>query len=122
MEVASRFYLSLNVQPPTLQLVSLKIKRFTTSYGVSILQLNFARFRQNLKGFSKTTTNVQVVGFTDKDSHCDGLRKGANGLGLKCNLYLLSLLCSGGIVPDAPIGDQPWSLGEYIKYHGGNQN
>ena len=36
-----------------------------------------------------------VVWFTDKDSHNDVLKKGANGLGLKCNLDLLQLLCSG---------------------------
>ena len=65
---------------------------------------------------------MQVVGFTDKDSHNDVLKKGANGLGLKCNLDLLQLLCSGGIVLNSPIGDNLWTLGEYIKQHGGNQN
>ena len=91
-------------------------------YLPTSLQLNFARFRQNLKGFHKTTTNIQVVGFTEQDSHRDVLRKGAEGLGLKCNLDFLSLICSGGEVPDSPINGVPWTLGEYIKLHGGNQN
>ena len=65
---------------------------------------------------------MQVVGFTDKDSHIDVLRRGANGLGLKYNFDQLLLLCSGGIVMDSPIGEKPWTLGEYIKQHGGNQN
>ena len=57
---------------------------------------------------------MQVVGFTDKDSHNDILKKGANGLGLKCNLDVLQLLCSGSIVLNSPIGDNPSTLGEYI--------
>ena len=85
------------------------------------LQLNFARFRQNLKEFHKNTTNVQVVGFTDQDSR-DILRKGAEGLGLKCNCDFLSLVCSGGEVMDSPINGIPWTLGEYIKLRRGNQN
>ena len=51
-------------------------------YLPTSLQLNFARFRQNFKGLHKTTTSVQVVGFTDQDSHRDVLRMGAEGLGL----------------------------------------
>ena len=111
-------------QLPSLQLVIL-INSFLSLYllySLHGIQLNFARFRQNLKGFHKTTTNVQVVGFTERDSHRDVLRKGAEGLGLKCNLDFLSLICSGGEVPDSPINGVPWTLGEYIKLHGGNQN
>ena len=90
-------------------------------YLPTSLQLNFARFRQNLKGFHKTTTNVQVVGFKDQDSHRDVLRKGAEGPGLKCNLDFLSLMCSGGEVPDSPINGIPWTLGEYINYMEGTK-
>ena len=34
----------------------------------------------------------------------------------------LQLICSGGKVVDCPLNDKPWSLGEYIKQHGGTQN
>ena len=47
-------------------------------------------------------------------------------LGLKYNPTLLRLLCSGGVIPDAPIGINPWSLGSKMeatrivaKSHGG---
>ena len=63
-----------------------------------------------------------MVGFTDQDSHSDVLKKGTEGLGLRCNCDFLSLICSGGVVPDSPINGDPWTLGEYIKLHGGNQN
>ena len=85
-------------------------------------QLNFAKFRQQLKGLRKTTTNIQVVGFTDADTYDEVLDKGAKGLGVKCERSLLSLICSNGIIPNAPIHDLPWSLGEYVKYNGGTQN
>lgn len=75
-----------------------------------------------MRGFKKTTPNTQVVGFTNDDCHFDVLRKGARGLGLKCDLDELQLLCSGGIVVSAPIGEKPWSLGEYVRQHGGTQN
>lgn len=65
---------------------------------------------------------MQVVGFKECDTHGDVLRKGAKGLGLTCDSNLLLLICSGGMVPDSPIGDEPWKLGEYIRQHGGNQN
>lgn len=86
------------------------------------MQLNFSRFRRGIKGYKKTTPNIQVVGFTDEDSHSDVLEKAARGLGLKCDLDQLSLLCSGGMVIDSPLGNNSWSLGEYIKQHGGTQN
>ena len=86
------------------------------------MQLNFAKYRQQLKGLRKTTANVQVVGFTDGDTHRDVLTKGANGLGVKCDINLLSLVCSSGIVPDTKICDHPWTLGEYIHLNGGVQN
>lgn len=50
------------------------------------MQLNFVKFRRGLKGFRKTSPNIQVVGFTDEDSHLDVPRKGARGLDLKCDL------------------------------------
>lgn len=84
-----------------------------------IFQLNFAKYRRNLKGYKKTTTNTQVIGFTDTDTHHDVLTKGARGLEIKCNVDELSLICSGGLVPNIPIGDQPWKLGKYIKLNGG---
>ena len=85
-------------------------------------QLNFAKFRQQLKGLRKTTANIQVVGFTDADTYQEVLDKGAKGLGIKCEKSLLALVCSNGIVPNAPIHDMPWTLGEYVKYNGGTQN
>lgn len=65
---------------------------------------------------------MQVVGFTDSDTHTDVLRRGAKGLGLNCDMDLLCLLCSGGMVLDVPLGDKPWTLGEYTRQHGGSQN
>ena len=51
-----------------------------------------------------------------------GLTKGVNGLGIKCDVNLLSLVCSSGMVPDAKICGRPWTLGEYIHLNGGVQN
>lgn len=48
--------------------------------------------------------------------------KAAKGLGLSCDVCELRLLCSGGIVPDQPIGGKPWTLGDYIAQNGGTQN
>lgn len=86
------------------------------------MQLNFARFRRQLKGFKKTTANFQVVGFTDSDSHHDVITKAAKGLGLNCDFKLLQLICSNGLVLNNPIGDKPWTLGEYVKNYGGKPN
>ena len=85
-------------------------------------QLNFAKYRRNLKGYAKTTPNTQDIGFTDADSHHDVLIKGARGLGINCSVNELSILCSGGLVPDIPINNEPWTLGEYIKLNGGSVN
>ena len=87
-------------------------------------QLNFAKYRRNLKGYTKSTPNTQVIGFTDTDTHHDVLIKGARGLGIKfnCSVNELSILCSGGLVPDIPINNEPWTLGEYIKLNGGSVN
>ena len=85
-------------------------------------QLNFAKYRRSLKGYTKTTPNTEVIGFTDADSHHDVLVKGARGLGINCSVNELSILCSGGLVPDIPINNEPWSLGEYIKLNGGSVN
>ena len=86
------------------------------------MQLNFAKFRQQLKGLRKTTTNVQVVGFTDADTHSEVLAKRAKGLEVKCDPHFLALVCSSGIVPDTEILGHPWTLGEYIRINGGIQN
>lgn len=53
------------------------------------LQLTFAKFQQ------KTNANVR---FTDADMHSQILAK---GLGVKCDINLLALVCSSGIMPDA---------------------
>lgn len=82
------------------------------------VQLNFAKFRKQLKGLRKTTTNVQVVGFTDADAHKDVLAKGAKGLGIECGTEIL-LVCSNGIVLDMPILGKQWTLGEFIQQNGG---
>ena len=50
----------------------------------SLCALNFAKFRRQLKGLKKTTTNMQVVGFTDGDTYTDVVSKGAQALGVKC--------------------------------------
>ena len=86
------------------------------------MQLNFARFRRQMKGFKKTTPNTQVIGFTEDDSHLDVVTKAAKTLGIRCDSSLLSLICSNGLVPDSLIEDRPWTLGKYIEHHGGNQN
>lgn len=85
-------------------------------------QLNFAKYRWNVKGYTKTTPNTQVIGFTDADTHHDVLVKGASGLGINCSVNELSIICSGGLVPDIPINNEPWSLGEYINLNGGSVN
>lgn len=63
-----------------------------------------------------------MVGFTDQDSYHDVLLRASRGLGLKCNINELQLICSGGMVLDSLINDQPWTLGEFIQQNGGNQN
>ena len=50
------------------------------------------------------------------------IKRGAEGLSLTCDLGKLALICSNGLVPDLSIGDEPWTLGEYIKRNGGAQN
>lgn len=65
---------------------------------------------------------MQVVGFTNDNTYQDILSRAASGLGLKCDLSLLRLLCSGGVIPDVPIGGKPWTLGEFIRQNGGSQN
>ena len=85
-------------------------------------QLNFACFRRQLKGFKKTTPNTAVIGFLDSDTYEDVIAKAAKSLDIHCDLSMLSLICSGGLVPDSPIGDEPWTLGRYIYYHGGSLN
>ena len=86
------------------------------------LQLNFARFRRQLRGFKKTTPNTQVIGFSEDDSHLEVMTKAAKGLGISCDISLLSLICSNGLVPDSQIDDSPWTLGKYVQHHGGNRN
>lgn len=63
-----------------------------------------------------------MVGFTDEDNHQDVLHKAAMGLGLKCQLHELQLLCSGGIIPDNLILGEAWTLGGYIAQNGGTKN
>ena len=62
------------------------------------------------------------MGFTDGDTHRDVVVKGARGMGIKCRVDDLAIICSGGLVPNLPMGDQPWTLGEYIKLNGGSLN
>ena len=50
------------------------------------------------------------------------LAKGAKGLGVKCDVNLLALVCSSGMVPDTEICGHPWTLGEYTRLNGGTQN
>ena len=85
-------------------------------------QLNFARFRRNLTGFRKTTSNTQVIGFTDNDTYKEVLSKACEGLGLKYDSNLLAMICSGGMITNSLIGGNPWTLGEFIKHNGGYQN
>lgn len=84
--------------------------------------MNFARYRRHLSGFRKTTTNTQIIGFTESDSYQNVLTKASKGLGLHCKLSLLQLMCSGGMIPESPIEDRPWTLGRFIKHNGGVQN
>lgn len=58
----------------------------------------------------------------DDDTHESVIQKAAKGLGLQCDVELLQLACSNGLVPNSPIGDKPWSLGEYISNNGGKQS
>ena len=86
------------------------------------MQLNFARYSRQIKGFKKTTPNTQVIGFTDNDSHHDVLVKAAKALHIKCDHHKLLLICSNGLVPDCEIDGHTWTLGKYIEGHGGNKN
>lgn len=86
------------------------------------MQLNFAKFRKQLKGLRKTTTNVQVVGFTEADTLEEVLAKGAKGLDIKCDISKLLLVCSNGIVPDMPIFGKQWTLGDFTEQNGGTSN
>jgi hypothetical protein len=43
-------------------------------------------------------------------------------LGINCSVNELSILCSGGLIPNIPINNEPCTLGEYIKLNGGNVN
>ena len=67
------------------------------------------------------TTNIQVVGFANTDTYQEVIKKAAKGLGIM-SWRMLSLVCSGGVVPETEIGGQTWSLGEYIHYNGGTSN
>lgn len=62
-----------------------------------------------------------MVGFTESDGYKDVLIKACKGLGLNYDQDL-SLICSGGVIPNSPIGDSPWTIGEFIKLNGGTQN
>ena len=86
------------------------------------VQLNFAKFRRQIKGLRKTTANIQVVGFTDNDTYEEVLYKGATGLDIKCDIANLSLVCSNGIVHNTLILEKTWTLGEFIHQNGGTVN
>lgn len=73
-------------------------------------------------GFKKTTPNTQVVGFSSGDTYQEVLTRAAKGLGLQCDTSGLSLICSGGMVCNGPIGEKPWSLGEFVEQNGGCKN
>ena len=55
-----------------------------------------------MKGLKKMTTNIQVVGFANTDTYPDVLEKAAKGLGIT-SWDMLSLVCSGGVVPETEI-------------------
>ena len=48
--------------------------------------------------------------------------KAAMALGIKCATDDLTVICSGGRVPDLPICGKPWTLGTYIQHNGGTSN
>lgn len=48
--------------------------------------------------------------------------KATRGLQIECDLDLLSLLCSGGMVPNQPFADNAWTLGNFVKFNGGTAN
>ena len=62
-----------------------------------------------------------MVGFSDADTYQDVVENAAKGLGLKSSSKC-TLVCSGGVVHEAPIRGKKWSLGEYIHYNGGTVN
>lgn len=75
-----------------------------------------------MKGLRKTTTNVQVTGFSDSDTHQEVVSKGGNGLDIKCDVSELLLVCSSGIVRDVPIFGKQWTLGGFTAQNGGTAN
>lgn len=50
------------------------------------------------------------------------LEKAAVGLGMSTDTTQCTLVCSGGVVREARICGNQWSLGLYIKYNGGTSN
>ena len=53
------------------------------------------------------TTNIQVVGFANTDTYQEVIKKAAKGLGIM-SWRMLSLVCSGGVVPETEICGQTW--------------
>ena len=63
-----------------------------------------------------------MIGLTDSDTYEVVLSKACKALGLTCDISSLQLICSGGVVPNSPIGTKEWTLGEFVKNNGGSQN
>lgn len=84
------------------------------------LQLNFCRYRRAGFSYVRTTTNVQVPGFTDDDTYSEVVERGARGLAIKTDIDELQLVVSGGVVNDCPLqGEEQWTLGRYVEEIGG---
>lgn len=59
--------------------------------SVHYFSLNFSTYRRKLSSFSKTSPNVQVIGFTENDSYIDVLRR-VSGLSIHMIVLLNFIL------------------------------
>ena len=63
---------------------------------------------------------IQTSGFSDADTYCDVIKKGAKGLNITSQPETLSLVVSNGLVTNAPLRDgREWTLGNYTLEIGG---
>ena len=63
---------------------------------------------------------IQILGFSDADTYCDVIKKGAKGLNITAQPETLSLVVSNGLVTNAPLRDgREWTLGNYTLEIGG---
>ena len=89
---------------------------------ILLMQLNFAQYRRAGKfGYQMMPPGrIQISGFSDADTYCDVIKKGAKGLNVTAQPETLSLVVSNGLVTNTPLRDgREWTLGNYTLEIGG---